>query len=157
MKRYLVGLSCALALLATSEIASAQSLKEKVVGAYTLAEGSEVFADGKKVVPWAKGSLQLSPTGRASFFVLPKERAKTDSVRTPADPMVAWYGSYTVEEAAGTVTVTIEGASSPGFEGAKRVQTISFQGDTMTMTGSKVDTPEGPISPVNVWKKVPAK
>ena len=157
MKRHLVGFSFALAVLALPHIASAQSLKEKLVGAYILAEGSEVFADGKKVVPWAKGSLQLSPTGRASFFVLPKERAKTDSVRTPAGPMVAWYGSFTVDEAANTFTVTVEGASSPVFEGAKRVQTISFQGDTMTLTGSKVDTPEGPISPVNVWKKVQAK
>ena len=63
-------------------------------------------ADGKKVVPWAKGSLQLSPTGRASFFVFPTERAKTDSVRTPAGPMVGWYGSYTVDEAANTFTVS---------------------------------------------------
>jgi hypothetical protein len=138
-------------------IASAQALKEKLVGAYTLVEGAEVFADGKKVTPWAKGSLQLSPTGRISFFVLPKERAKTDSVRTPAGPMVAWYGSYTVDEAANSFTVTIDGASSPVFEGAKRIQTVSFQGETMTLTGSKVESPEGPISPVNVWKKVPAK
>jgi hypothetical protein len=46
-----------------------------------------MFGDGRKVIPWPKASLQLSPTGRASFFVLPKERAKTDSVRTPAGPM----------------------------------------------------------------------
>jgi hypothetical protein len=157
MKRQLIGFSFAFALFALPHIASAQSLKEKLVGAYTLTEGSEVFADGKKVVPWAKGSLQLSPTGRASFFVFPTERAKTDSVRTPAGPMVAWYGSYTVDEAANTFTVSVEGASSPVFEGAKRVQTVSFQGDTMTLTGSKVDTPEGPMSPVNVWKKVQGK
>jgi len=89
MKRQLIGFSFAFALFALPHIASAQSLKEKLVGAYTLTEGSEVFADGKKVVPWAKGSLQLSPTGRASFFVFPTERAKTDSVRTPAGPMVS--------------------------------------------------------------------
>jgi hypothetical protein len=35
--------------------------------------------------------------------------------------MVAWYGTYTVDETANTFTVTIEGASSPVFEGAKRV------------------------------------
>jgi hypothetical protein len=143
--------------LVLPQLAYAQSLKDKLVGAYTLVEGSEVFADGKKVVPWAKGSLQLSRAGRASFFVLPKERAKTDSVRTPAGPMVAWYGTYTVDETANTFTVTIEGASSPVFEGAKRVQTITFQADTMTASGSKVDTPEGPITPVNVWKKLPVK
>ncbi len=84
MRFLFLNASAALLLLASPQTAGAQSLKEKVVGAYTLAEGSEVFADGKKVVPWAKGSLQVSPGGRVSFFVLPKGRAKTDSVRTPA-------------------------------------------------------------------------
>jgi hypothetical protein len=71
--------------------------------------------------------------------------------------MVAYYGSYTVDEAANTFTTKIEGASAPGFEGATRVNTVTFQGDTMTATGSKVDTPQGPITPVNVWKKVPVQ
>jgi len=156
--RYLIGAISAAALLVMApQLACAQSLKEKLIGAYTLVEGSEVSADGKKVVPWAKGSLQLSPAGRVSFFVLPKERAKTDSVRTPAGPMVAYYGTYTVDEAANTFTITVDGASSPAFEGATRVQTLTFQGDTMTATGSKVDTPQGPITPVNVWKKLPVE
>ncbi|HMK79073.1 MAG TPA: lipocalin-like domain-containing protein [Xanthobacteraceae bacterium] len=156
--RYLIGAISAAALLVMApQLACAQSLKEKLIGAYTLVEGSEVSADGKKVVPWAKGSLQLSPAGRVSFFVLPKERAKTDSVRTPAGPMVAYYGTYTVDEAANTFTITVDGASSPAFEGATRVQTLTFQGDTMTATGSKVDTPQGPITPVNVWKKLPVQ
>ena len=157
MKQHLLGVSCSLVFIALPQIANAESLKEKLIGAYTLVEGSEVSAEGKKVVPWGKGSLQISRAGRISFFVLPNERAKTDSVRTPAGPMVAWYGTYTVDEAANTYTAKIEGASSPGFEGATRVQTVTFQGDTMTTTGSKVDTPEGPITPVNVWKKVPVQ
>jgi Lipocalin-like domain len=135
------------------QAALAQGLKEKIVGAWTLTEGSEVFADGKKVVPWSKGSLIVSGSGHVSFFVLPKDRAKTDSVRAPAGPMVAWYGTYTVDEGANTFTVKVIGASSPAFEGASRVQSVSFSGDTMTTTASKVDTPEGPITPVNVWKK----
>ena len=146
-----------LGVLASAQVASAQSLKEKLVGAYTLVEGSEVLPDGKKVVPWSHGALHLSPSGRVAFFVLAKDRPKTGSPRKPAEPMVAWYGSYTVDEAAGTYTATIEGASAPDFEGAKRVQKITFQGDTMTTTGDKVKTPEGEITPVNVWKKVQAK
>ena len=150
-------IAAAWGVLASSQIAYAQSLREKLIGSYDLVEGSEVFSDGKKVVPWAKGSLTLCLAGRATFFVLPKERAKTDSVRTPAGPMVAWYGAYTVDEAANTVTVTLVGASSPMFEGATRVQKVTFSGDTMTMTGSTVTTPEGPITPVNVWRKLPNK
>jgi hypothetical protein len=157
MNQHLLGVVCSLTLLALPQMARAESLKEKLVGAYTLVEGSEVSADGKKVVPWAKGSLQIAPSGRISFFVLPNERAKTDNVRTPVGPMVAYYGSYSVDEAANTYTTKIEGSSAPGFEGGTRVQTVTFSGDTMTTTGSKVDTPTGPITPVNVWKKVPVQ
>ena len=154
--RMMIGLAVAtLGVLASSQITCAQSLKERLFGSYDLVEGSEVFADGKKVIPWAKGSLTLGRAGRATFFVLPKERPKTDSVRTPAGPMVAYYASYTVDEAANTVTMTLLGASAPMFEGATRVQKITFSGDTMTTTGSTVTTPEGPITPVNVWKKLP--
>ena len=134
-------------------IASAQSLKSKIVGGWTLVEGSEIMADGKKVVPWAKGSLIIDRDGQISFFVLGKDRSKTDSVRTPAAPMVAWYGSYTVDETGKKYSAKIEGASSPAFEGAVREQTVTFKDNTMTTTGSKVQTPEGLITPVNVWKK----
>ncbi len=109
--------------------------------------------DGKKVVPWAKGSLIIDRGGQISFFVLGKDRSKTDSVRTPAAPMVAWYGTYTVDEAGKKFTAKVEGASSPAFEGAVREQTVTFKDGTMTTTASKVQTPEGAITPVNVWKK----
>ncbi len=159
MKRFVVGLAvlASMVTIALPQAARAQApqgLKEKIIGGWALAEGSEVFADGKKVVPWDKGSLIVSRSGRVSFFVLAKDRPKTDSVRAPAGPMVAWYGSYTVDEANNTFTVKVEGASSPAFEGVTRVQTVTFGPDTMTTTGSKVQTPEGPITPVNVWKKV---
>jgi hypothetical protein len=54
--------------------AAAQSLKEKVVGAWVLDVGAEIFQDGKKVVPWATGSLILDPSGHMSFFVIGKGR-----------------------------------------------------------------------------------
>ena len=109
--------------------------------------------DGKKVVPWAKGSLIIDRDGQISFFVLAKDRPKTDSVRTPAAPMVAYYGTYKVDQAGKKFSIKIEGASSPAFEGAVREQTVTFKDDTMTTTGSKVQTPQGAITPVNVWKK----
>ena len=141
------------ALIALSGSAMAQTLKSRIVGGWTLVEGSEIMPDGKKVVPWAKGSLIVDRGGRISFFVLGKDRPKTDSVRTPAAPMVAYYGTYTVDETGKKFSIKIEGASSPAFEGAVREQTVTFKDDTMTTTGSKVQTPQGQITPVNVWKK----
>lgn len=153
--RRVVGIAAA-ALLAGSypQLASAQNVKKQIVGAWTLAEGSEILPDGKKIVPWEKGSLIIDPSGQISFFVFAKHRPETDSPRKPSGPFVAWYGTYTVDEKANTYTVKVTGASSPAFEGQTREQTLTFKDDTMTTTGSKVQTPEGPITPVNVWKRV---
>src|ERR1039458_9696338 len=117
------------ALIALSGSAMAQTLKSQIVGGWTLVEGSEIMADGKKVVPWAKGSLIIDRDGQISFFVLGKDRSKTDSVRTPAAPMVAWYGTYTVDETGKKYSAKIEGASSPAFEGAVREQTVTFRSE----------------------------
>ena len=44
--------------MAISAGANADGLKEKVVGAWTLSEGSETFQDGKKVTPWVAGVVR---------------------------------------------------------------------------------------------------
>jgi len=54
--------------------AGAQSLKDKIVGAWTLESGSENFPDGKKLTPWETGNLILDPTGHLAFFLIGKEQ-----------------------------------------------------------------------------------
>lgn len=134
--------------------ASAEGLKDKVAGAWTLNEGSEVFQDGKKVTPWVEGNLILDSNGHFSFFVLGKDRVKgNDDVRIPAGPLVAYYGTYTVNDAENMLTYKVEHAANPMFDGAVRTQKVTFKGDVMTTTGSDVKTPQGVITPVNEWKK----
>ena len=134
--------------------AVAQSLKDKVVGAWTLETGSENFPDGKKLTPWATGNLILDPSGHLAFFLIGKEQAKTSpSVRTPVGPLVAYYGTYTIDEPNATLTYKIEHGASPVFNGATRTQKVTFKGDIMVTTGSEVQTPEGKMTPVNEWKR----
>lgn len=90
----------------------AKRLKEKISEACTLVEGSEVLASGKKTVPWSKDVLDLSPTGRIAFIVMADSRPKTDSVRTPSGPPVAYYGRYAIDEAADVISLSIEGGST---------------------------------------------
>jgi hypothetical protein len=152
--RYTVALSVlAGVMIAIGSPALAQSLKDKVVGAWTLVSGSENYPDGKKLTPWETGNLILDPTGHVSFFVIAKDRPKSSSVRTPVGPMVAYYGTSTIDEPNATLTYKIERAASPSFEGAIRTQKVSFKGDVMVMTGSEVETPEGKMIPINEWKK----
>jgi hypothetical protein len=134
--------------------AVAQSFKEKVIGVWTLEAGSENFPEGKKLEPWATGNLILDPSGHLSFFLIGKDQPKTGpSVRTPLGPLVAYYGTYTIDEPNATLTYKIEHGASPLFNGVTRSQKVTFKGDTMVTTGSEVQTPEGKMTPVNEWKR----
>jgi hypothetical protein len=135
--------------------AHAESLLQQVAGAWTLTSGSEKMADGTVIELWGAGSLILDPSGHMSFFVFGKNRppATSPDPRVPLGPMVAYYGTFTVDDDTKTLTYHVAAASSPMFNSATRMQTVTLSGDTMTTTGSTVNTPQGPITPVNVWKR----
>jgi hypothetical protein len=134
--------------------ADAQTLKQQVVGAWTLTSGSEKFANGRTNVPWASGNLMLDSTGHVAFFLVGKERPKTvANPSVPIGPVIAYYGTYTVDESTSTLTYNVESSTSPSFDGAVRKQKVVLNGDTLTTTGSPVKTSDGEIIPINVWKR----
>jgi hypothetical protein len=135
--------------------AHAGSLTQQVSGAWTLTSGAEQMPDGTKTVPWSAGNLILDPSGHMSFFVLAADR-KTDGPpdpRQPAGPMVAYYGTWTADDAAKTLTFRVENASAPAFNGATRVQYVAVTPDTLITKGSPVKTPQGEITPINEWRR----
>jgi hypothetical protein len=119
-----------------------------------LVTSSENYPDGKKNMPWATGNLILDPTGHIAFFLVGKDQpTSSPSVRTPVGPFVAYYGAFTVDDANNTVRYKIEHSGTPLLNGATRVQKVTFDGDTMRWTGSEIKTPEGVMTPTEVWKK----
>ena len=134
--------------------AGAQSLKQQVVGTWTLTSGMEKLSNGKILKPWSAGNLILDADGHLAFFLVGKDRPKAGpNPRTPVGPFVAYYGTYTVDEATKTLTYNIEFGASPSFDKAARKHTLSFKGDVMTTTASPLKTPQGEIIPVNEWKR----
>jgi hypothetical protein len=80
--------------------ASAQSLKEQLAGTWMLTAGTEQHPDGKKVTPWSEGRLMLDANGNLAFFLIGRDRPKTgNDPRVPVGPAVAYYGTYSVNEA----------------------------------------------------------
>ena len=146
----LIGALCLMALPAHAE-----SLMQQVTGAWTLTSGSEVLPDGSKTVPWSTGNLILDPSGHMSFFVIAKDRKSEGppDPRVPAGPMVTYYGTFTADDAAKTITIHVEDASAPAFKGATRVQTVTMAADTLILKGSPVKTPQGEITPINEWRR----
>jgi hypothetical protein len=135
--------------------ASAQSLQQQVVGTWTLTAGMEQRPDGTKVTPWQTGRLMLDANGNLAFFLIGRDRPKAgNDPRVPVGPIVAYYGTYTVNDAEKSLTWKMEHASFPGFDGGERKQTVVIAGDIMTTTGSPVQTPQGAIIPINEWKRV---
>jgi hypothetical protein len=135
--------------------ASAQGLKEQLVGTWMLTAGTEQHPDGKKVTPWSEGRLIFDSNGNLAFFLIGRDRPKTgNDPRVPVGPAVAYYGTYSVNEQTKSLTWKIERALWPGFDGGERNQSVALTGDTMTTTGSPVQTPQGAIIPINEWKRV---
>jgi hypothetical protein len=134
--------------------AGAQNLKQQVVGTWTLTSGSEKLANGKTIVPWASGNLMLDSTGHVAFFLVGKDRPKTvANPSVPIGPVIAYYGTYTVDEPTSTLTYNVEASTSPAFDGAVRKQKVVLSGDMLTTTGSPVKTSDGEIIPINEWKR----
>jgi hypothetical protein len=134
--------------------ANAQSLKQQVVGNWTLTSGTERLPNGTMVTPWVAGNLILDPNGHFSLFLIGKDRPKTKrNPRVPIGPFVAFYGTYAVDEATKTMTYNVEFGASPTFDNQVSKQTCTVEGDVMTTKGTPVKTPQGEITPVNEWKR----
>ncbi len=121
----------ALALLsAVAGRASAQSevesIRERLVGVYRLAEYA---AHGDEPT----GRIWYAPNGQMSAMLFPPGReplpndASDDAYRDLMRGVVAYYGRYTIDPDAGTVTHHVEGASNPGWIGDDFVRWYRFE------------------------------
>jgi hypothetical protein len=156
-------LTLAFGLQPSAALGQQKSLKEQIVGSWTLVQATDTHADGTKSNPWGanpKGAYMFSVDGRFTQMLFHTDLPKIDNRMggTPdqnkaiAQGLVAMYGSYTVDEANKTVVVKFEGSSFAKFVGTegKRIIT-SIDGNEFrsmnpaTSTGTKAES---------VWKRV---
>jgi hypothetical protein len=71
----------------------------------------------------------------------------------PAGPTVAYYGTFTADDAAKTLTYRVHAASAPIFNGITPTQHVTLDGGKLVTTGSLVKTPQGNINPINSWRR----
>ena len=131
--------------------ASAQTAKD-LVGAWTIVSVT-VEGDGKKSEPFgpnAIGTQIYDSSGRfASMLMrsdLPKVASNNRATSTPEESQkiahgsLAYYGTYTVNEAEKSVTMQMEGATFPNWIGTSAKRLYAISGDTLTITNP---TPSG--------------
>jgi hypothetical protein len=149
-----------LALLPVSAVAKHQSLKSQIVGSWTLVSWEQTRADGSKFHRFGdspKGINTFDAAGHYSLIILrpdlPKvssgspEKPSPDEAQAIAAGSIAYFGTYSVDEATKTVNLKIDGTTLANQLGMAQKRTIiSIGADGMkyanvtAVGGGKIET-----------------
>lgn len=110
-----------LSLLST---AFAEDIHSAILGSWILSEWSVTGQNGSVVYPYgpnAEGMIIYTDDGHMAVQ-LANPDAKAEEVSRIEDRYFAYFGTYTIDEAAGTVTHTLEGSLTPSWVGTEQVR-----------------------------------
>lgn len=131
----------------------ANDARQRIVGTWELKTRTVTRKDGTTIVDpvlGAKPTGRLVYDGSGAMSLQMMRTGRTDAISTPADarekanPRVilgydSYFGRYTVDEKAGTVTHHVDGSLFPEDLGSDWVRPFSLQGDTLTLRLTSVD------------------
>jgi len=140
-----------LALVPSSAVSQQKSLKDQLVGAWTLVSRDNTAPDGTKGQPFGpnpRGILILEGSGRYAWMVGRPDRPKLKSTNASqvtaaelgaaAQGFGANFGTWSVNEADKTLTYRFEGALRPNNEGTEEIDSVSLAGDELKLSWNLV-------------------
>ena len=154
-----------LALMSDAAVAQQKTMKEQLVGTWTFVSATDINKDGTKTNRWgpsAKGLAIFDANGHYSFMI-----ARTDIPKFAADSVmqgtaeennavvrgiIAFIGTWSVDEASKTLITNIDASSFPNFNGKslKRIIT-ALTADELKYTNPA--TSAGTTTEA-VWKRI---
>jgi lipocalin-like protein len=148
---------CGLSLLAANALSQSKSLKDQLIGTWTLVSVVEVYQDGRKENPWGpavKGAVSFDPKGNVTLAIIGGDVTNpSGKPNEAARQVVAYFGKYVVDEAAKTVTYTAERATEPSFDGLARKASVTVEGDELKQASAPITAPRGTFTPNLVFKR----
>ena len=158
--------AAALVLALYTSAASAQSLKQQIVGTWDFVVAEITGADGKKSFPFGetpKGVLIFTPEGRFTQIHVATDVPKIASgnrLTGTAEEYAAInrrslsvFGSYTIDDAKKTVTFHVTSSTFPNWEGESQTRSIDkLTADEFVNTNPNVAGGRGTAS--NYYKRV---
>ena len=146
----------------TFALGQKQSLKEQLVGTWTLLSWEQRKADGTKIERYGtspKGIAFFDAGGRYIITVMRSDRAKyasnalwqgtLDENKETADGTMTYFGTYSISEADSSIAIHVIGSSFPNWNGTDQKRFVAFAGDHLTLT---VRLPDGNSVDVS-WKR----
>ena len=167
-RRHILSLSMitalGLALLPGSALAQQKSLKEQLVGTWTLVSVVNIRPDGTKFDPTdgkALGLMMYDANSNFSFLNIrsdiPKlasnnrQKGTADEYKAVAEGVLSYFGRYSIDETGKFLIQHVVSSSFPNFNGADRKWSIAFSGEELTLA-SQVAAAGG--SNELKWKRV---
>jgi hypothetical protein len=139
-----------------------QTLKEQLVGTWTLLSWEQKNGDGTKVERYGsspKGIAFFDGSGKYIITVMRSDRAKYASNAlwqgTPgenketADGTITDFGTYSISEADSSIAIHVEGSSFPNWNATNQKRFVAIGGEQLTLT---VRPPGGDVVDV-IWKR----
>jgi lipocalin-like protein len=150
-RRHILSLSAIAALglsaLPGNAVAQQKTLKEQLVGTWTLVSAEAVEPNGTRM-PLVKGTdvkgLQIfTDSGKVSFQLIGGHakiasndpmKMTPDEMKATAESVLSYFGSYTVNEAEKSYAIQIESSSFTNQTANPAKRMVALTGDEMTVT-----------------------
>jgi hypothetical protein len=151
-----------LPLLVAGAFGQQQSLKEQLVGTWTVTSWEQKKSDGSNLQQFGAnptGVAFFDAGGRYIITVMRSDRARyasnalwrgtAEENKATADGTQTYFGTYSVSETDRSIAIHIEGSSFPNWNGADQKRFVAITGDQLTLT---VRPPSGENVDV-IWKR----
>lgn len=163
-----IGAAAGLGLLPRSAMAQSKTLKEQIVGDWTLLSWVQTRSDGTKNYRFGdnpKGINSFSPGGYFSLIIVQADLPKISS-NDPMKPSaeeaeaiirgsIAYYGTYRVDEATKTIDMQLDGTTLTNQLGITQKRTIeSISADEMHYSNPTAVGGGGAGKIEVAWKRV---
>ena len=143
-------------------------LSDRFVGTWRLVSFVGHGADGHETAdygPTPRGCLMYDKGGRMSVQITHSDRrpfksgdpfrASPEELKDAFDGYFGYFGTYSVDENAGTVTHHVEGASYPNYVGTDQRRFFAWQGNRLVLSTPPVRAAVGDVTYVVAWERQP--
>jgi hypothetical protein len=168
LRTFIIGAASALtfsavALNATDSFAQGSTLKEQLAGTWTMVSNVNTHPDGTKyeaLGPNPRGVFILDANGHFAITIIGEGRPKfasnsrlqgtANENQSAVHGAIAYFGTYTANEADHTINFHIERCTFPNWDGTDQKRSVTITGDEMKYTNTAAS---GGGKAELVWKR----
>src|ERR1700719_3405157 len=168
-RRSIVGISAlvvGLAMRPGGASAQQKSIKDQIVGTWTLLLSDNIKEDGTHVPVYGPNpegtviftadghySLQILRHGRPAFASKDRLKGTADENKAAVQGMISHFGTYAIDEAGKAITLRIEASSFPNWDGTVQKRPVTAITDDVLTWNAPAPSAAGFVRAELAWKK----